>query len=161
MLWRVPAAVLAEVGERLAGIGLVLLALSAAVVSGFTTTDAHLTATAVLAGAGLALADRRRGPAGLHLATSATAVCAIAAVVGVTSGPLPLGLTLTAVALGAVLVGRSDGSTVTALTATAAPMVASGTPVVAALLGLVGALIVGEGAVRHSRRRATARRERA
>ena len=34
--WRVPAAVLAEVGERLAGIGLVLLALWAAVVSGFT-----------------------------------------------------------------------------------------------------------------------------
>ena len=148
--WRVPAAVLAEVGERLAWIGMVLVAVRASSIAGVGPTDPTLTTTALLGGAGWAIADRRRGAIGLRLATSAAAVCAIAAVVGVHAGLLPLAVTLTLVALGAVLAGRSDGPVVAALTATAAPLVAFGSPAVAGLVGVTGAFVIAEAAVRRS-----------
>jgi hypothetical protein len=150
--WKLPVTVLTDVAERAAGIGLVLLAGRALDSWALRSTDPSLALTAVLLGASWVIADRRRGPAGLRLASTITATCTIAAVVGLGASPLVLATALAGVAAASVLADRSDAALVAVAAAVGAPFVAMATPACAGLLGGAGALILGEAAVRRSRR---------
>lgn len=149
--WATPSRVLAGAAERVALVGLLPLLGTAVAAVAVHHTAPELALTSLLVTGAWVIADRRRGGAGIPLATTIASSCAFASVAFVTSEHLPLAFAAAALAALAVLADRSDGPLVAAVAASAAPVLAWSSPVTAAALGVVGAIIVGEAAVRRSR----------
>jgi hypothetical protein len=149
--WRVPAGIVAQVGEVAAGfatvgaLGLIFLA------AFFDFADAALALALGVLAVGWVAGDVRSGRAGEAIGTLGSAICGAAMIAAATDWDPALGLALVAIAGVAVLLDRKAGHGVGLLAAIWAPVVAFELPAMAAALGIAGSVIIAEAAIRRSR----------
>ena len=152
--WHRPVAAVATLAEGAGFFGLACLATIALAAQAVEDLDRGLGLAALVLGAGFVVADRRRGPIGMDGATTVVAIAAASAAALLTTDPIVLAGLAAGLAVAAVAADRRDGPVVTLAGAIAAPLVARPSWPMVAIVGAVGALALGEAAVRRSRRAA-------
>jgi hypothetical protein len=148
--WRVPADVVAQIAEWIAGYATVIAAFPILLAPVTDATHGREALAALTLGVGWLAADRRRGSRGLVLAAVAMAICGASAVaLGTASDPL-LAATLTGLAGLALLSGHRASPVVAVAGACWAPVVALESPTTLVAVGVLGSLLMAETAVRRT-----------
>lgn len=152
--WRIPTDAVARLTSAIAAPVMAVAASVAVMFHLDDLTDPRAALAAAVLALGWYVADRRLVGPGTILTTVGLAASLVVAVVSVTTDDSALALALIAIAAGAVLSGRRGGLTVAVLAATVAPALPAGSTValvVVGATGIVGSLLLAEGAVRRSR----------